>query len=108
MGLLLSVLLNVFLPQQHQRHTLATQLLVDESVIGQHKGSTLRGNTADQPRVQLGLVHGLNLFPAQARGTGQACVLGDDALGDAQGDGYSFMGEIACVFEAQNVFDIAH
>ena len=107
MCLLLTVLLNVLLPQQHQRHALATQLLVDEPVIGQDKAA-LRGNTADQPLMQLRLVHGLNLFPAQARGTGQARVLGDDALGDAQGDGYSFIGEIAYVFETQNVLDIAH
>lgn len=52
--------------------------------------------------MQLGLVDGLALLRGKASGIGQACVLGDDAFGDAQSRCYSLMGEFAHVFKTQH------
>ena len=99
--------LDVFLPQQHQRHALTPQFVVDQSVVGQDKGAQC-GGAVYQPGVELGLVHGLDVLPVKASSIGQSGVLGDYAFGEAQSRCYSFMGEFAHVFKTQNVLDIAH
>ena len=101
------MLFYVFFPKQHQRHALAAQFLVDEAVVGQHIGTRWR-RTVDEAVMQLGLVHRLNLLPAQACNMGQPSIFGDNAFGDAQCNGYPFVGEFAHVFETQHVLDIAH
>jgi hypothetical protein len=79
---------------------------MEKSVVGHDKGA-LCGSAVDQPVVELGLVHRLDLLLSRARRIGKACVLGDDATRDAQSHGYSIMGEFADVFKTQHFFDIA-
>jgi hypothetical protein len=97
----------VFLQQQHQRHALAAQLLVDASIVGLHKAADSLGR-AQQAVVQSGVIKGLDLRPIQASRRGQGEVLGDDALGDVQCGGGLLVGEPGFKFETQNVPYLAH
>ena len=75
---------DVLLPQQHEGHALAPQLLVHAAVVRQH---VVRGTV--QPALhdttlQRRVAERLNDGPVQARDAGKADVLGHDALGDAE------------------------
>lgn len=107
MGGLAGVLGAVLLPQQHQRHALAAQLLVDAAVVGLHKAAGSLG-CAQQAVMQGGVIKGLDLWPIQAGGTGQGEVLGDDAFGNIQGSAGLLVGEPGFKFETQNVPYLAH
>ncbi len=73
----------VLLPQQRQRHALATQLLVDASVVGLGVAGWPRG-LAEKPPLEFAFVHVTGARPVQPGGTGQSDVLRDHALGNAQ------------------------
>ena len=97
----------VFLPQQHERDALATQLLVDAPEIGLGVGvAGARG--CQQASLQRGFVHGRYGLPVQCSGNGQAHVLGDNAFGDAQGISDLLVGLSTLEFETQCVFEFAH
>ena len=103
----IGVLLAVFLPQQHQGHAFAPQLLVQVCIVGGQKAAgTLR--CAHQTGVQHRLVHGLDLRPMQTCGAGQLDVFGDDAFGDAQCAGDVLVRVLEFKFETQDVSDVTH
>src|ERR1035438_764597 len=53
-------------------------------------------------------VHFGHRLPVQPGGTGQAEVLGNDALGDTKAAGDGLVGEPAAVLESKNVLDHAY
>ena len=81
------VAFSVLLPQQHQGHAFALELLTYLCVVGFHKGTAALGGATHQAGVQCRLVHGLDLRPLQTSGAGEFDVFGDHAFGDAQRGG---------------------
>ncbi|CAM3732644.1 hypothetical protein ROSA5918_05155 [Roseateles saccharophilus] len=96
----------VFLPQQHQRHALAVELAVDAGPVRNDDGKGSTGARL-QSRRELLLAPILDGVPVQARGGGQADVLGDDALGDLQGGGDLLVRELRVPLQADDIFDHA-
>jgi hypothetical protein len=82
-GLAVRVLGPVFLPQQHQRHALAAQLLVEATIVRLDMITRLLGRHQQSP-LKRDLVSILHRRPVQARCRGEPHILGDDAFGDAQ------------------------
>ena len=73
----------VLLPQQHQRDALAAQFDVHAGEVGlDHR--RLGDAATKQPAFQTDLVEFGHGGPVQAGSAGQAKVLGDNALGDAE------------------------
>jgi len=103
----IGVALAVFLPQQHQRHALAAQLLMH---LGEVRGDKTAGthNHTQQAVMQFGFAHGLDLGPVQALVTGKFDVLGDNAFGEAQRGSNVPLGMVKFEFETQHVFDLTH
>ena len=97
----------VFLPQQHQRHAFASQLLVHAAVFGLHKAAGSLG-CAQQSAGQSGVVQQLNVIPVQPCRCDQREVLADDALGDVQRGGGVLVGEPGFKLETQYVSYLAH
>ena len=102
------VALAVLLPQQHQGHALALELLAYLRVVGGHEAAGALGRTTHQAVVQCRLVHGLNLRPMQTSGAGKLDVFGDHPFGDAKRGGDVLVGVLEFEFEAQDVFDVTH
>jgi hypothetical protein len=73
----------VLLPQQHQRHAFAAQFDVHAREVGQGDAG-LGGAASEQPAFERGFVQLGGGLPVQPCRSGQAEVLGDDALGDGQ------------------------
>ena len=99
MGGLARMLGAMFLPQQHQRHAFASQLLVYEAIVWQHETADSPG-CAQHSVVQRCVIERLDLIPVQTCRCGQSEVLGDDAFGDLQGGCGSLVGEPGFKFEA--------
>ena len=97
----------MFLPQQHQRHAFASQLLVNAAIVGLHETADSPGG-AQHSVVQCRVVQALDLNPVQTGRCGQRHILGDHAFGDAQGGGASLMGEPGFKFETKYVPYLAH
>ena len=88
----------MLLPQKHQRHAFATQLLVNAPIVGLHEAAGALGGT-QQSVVQCGVVECLDLIPVQSCRCGQREVFGDNAFGDLQGGCSSLVGEPGFKFE---------
>ena len=97
MGRLPGVLGRMLLPQQHQGHAFAAQLLVSAAKVRLHETADSPGG-AQQAIVKSCVVQRLDLIPVQTGLTGQRDVLGDDAFGDVQG-GASLVGKLGFKFE---------
>jgi len=76
----------VLFPQQHQRHAFAAQFLVQAAVVRLNVIARFLRGTQQAP-LQRGFVGVLYCRPVQACGGGQANVLGDDTLRNAQRGG---------------------
>lgn len=98
----------MLLPQQHQGHAFALELLAYFGVVGCHKGAGTCGRTTHQELVQCHLVHGLDLRPMQPSGVGQLDVLGDHAFGDAKRCRNVLVRMVEFEFETQDVFNLTH
>lgn len=97
----------VFVPQQHEGHALASQLLVDAPVVGPSVGVAGSGRR-QQAALQGGFVHASNGRTIQASGYRQAHIFGDHAFGDTKGKGDLLVGQATVEFETQGVFEFAH
>ncbi len=106
-GLLTGVVGAVLLPQQHQRHTLAAQLLVQAAIV-RLDVVTRPLRRHQQAPLQRGFIRVPGLRPVQPCGSGQAYVLGDDALRDAQRGGDLLVRQLGVQFQTQYVFDLTH
>lgn len=76
----------MLLPQQHQRHALAAQLLVPAAVVRLDMVARPLWRY-QQASLQRRFIRIPDLLPFQTCGGGQADALGDDALRDAQRGG---------------------
>jgi hypothetical protein len=98
---------DVLLPQQHQGHPLALELLVDRRVVGRHVAHRRRPRRS-QPREQRVLGQRQQHLRAELGHFGEAHVLGDDALGDLQSAGDLLVGQARFELQSVQLADAAH
>jgi hypothetical protein len=99
--------LHILLPQQHERDALAAQFDVHAGEVGlDHR--RLGSAAPEQPALKPGLVEFGHSGPVQAGGAGQAEVLGDHALGNAEAARDGLMRERGAVLESEDVLDHAY
>jgi hypothetical protein len=98
--------LGVFLPQQHQRHALALQVLVHASPVGldEARGQARGGQ---QGLLQARLIPVAHLVPVQTGGAGQRQVLLHHALGDTQGGCDLVVGQTGFPLQSNDILDHA-
>jgi len=106
-GVALGVIGAVLLPQQHQRHAFAVQLLVQAAVVGLHMVARPFRRHQQAP-FERGLVDALHARPIEAGGGGQANILGDDALRNAQRGSNLLVRQAGVEFQTQYVFNLTH
>ena len=107
-GRLAWVSLDVFLPQQAQRHALAAHLVVHLAIVGGHVMAGAVSAACQQPALQRGLAERGHHRPVQSAGSRQRAVLGDHALGKAQRCGNALVRELSLKLQTKNVLDLAH
>ena len=90
---------HVLFPQQHERHALAAQFLVNTTEVGLSVVAGAIGSAAHQVALQRRLAQAFNRWPVQPCGSSQAGVLGHDTFGDAQGGGDAFVRKPCLEFE---------
>jgi hypothetical protein len=97
----------VLLPQQHQRHTLAAQLLVELAEVGQRHGPGTGGRRWVQRLLKSGLVPAVRQWPGHARLAGAAQAVLHGGAGDTGALGDVAFGKTG-VLEPENLADLAH
>src|ERR1019366_589036 len=90
---------------------IARSLSISKGVVGgevRRDHRRLCRTASEQPALQRRLVQLGRCLPVQPGCTGQAEVLGNDALGDRKAAGDGLVGEPAAVLESKNVLDHAY
>jgi hypothetical protein len=85
-GLAVRVVCPVFFPQQHQRHALAAQLLMEAAEVRLNMLARFPGRDL-QPLLKGNFVTALYCRPVQTRYCGEPHIFGDDTFGNAQHSG---------------------
>ena len=98
----------LLLPQQHEGHPGAFDLLMEVAAIEWRVGGHERRCAREQACLERRVVQVGRQRPGQARGLGALDILCDRALGYPAGPGDPVMGEPCFVFQSQNVFDLTH
>jgi hypothetical protein len=106
-GLAVCVVGTVFLPQQHQRHALAAQLLVQTTIVWLNMITWLLRRDQQSP-LERNLVSILHRRPVQARHRSESHVLGDNSFGDTQRSGNLLVRKFGVQFQTQYVFYLTH
>ncbi|SAL41261.1 hypothetical protein AWB69_04159 [Caballeronia udeis] len=106
-GLAVRVLGPVFLPQQHQRHAFAAQLLVEAAIVRLDMITWFLRRDQQSP-LERDLVSILHRRPVQARRRGEPHILGDNAFGDAQRAGNLLVRKFGVQLQTQYVSYLTH
>jgi hypothetical protein len=106
-GLAIGVIGTVFFPQQHQRHALAAQFLMQAAVVRLNMVPwALRRN--QQAPLERRFVGALYSRPVQAGGSGQAKLFGDGGLRQAQRGGDLPVRQVRVQLQTQYIFNLTH
>jgi len=106
-GLALGVFGPVLLPQQHERHALASQFVMDAPEVGLHMVTRLLGG-GQQASLQRHVVERLDSGPVQPGCSGQADIFGHDAFGQIEGGSDLLVRQPGVKFQTQYFLDLTH
>lgn len=106
-GLAIGIVGAMLLPQEHQRHTLAAQFLVQVAVVRLHVLSRAFWRNEQAP-LQRRLINPLDRSPIQARRCGQAKVLGHGSLRHAQCSRDLPVRQMGVELQTQDIFYLTH
>ena len=106
-GLAIGIVGAVLLPQEHQRHALAAQFLVQVAVVGLDVLSRTFWRNKQAP-LQRRLINALDRRPIQARRCGQAKVLGHGSLRHPQCSSDLPVRQLGVELQTQYIFYLTH
>ena len=106
-GLAASVVGAVLIPQQHQRHALAVQFLVQAAVVGLHMVARPFRRHQEAP-FERHLVDCLHACPIEAGGGRHANIFGDDALRNTQRGSDLLVRQAGVELQTQYVSNLTH